>query len=156
MSKKSLIDKCVEQKLRLTDQRQIIVSILSEARDHPNVEEIHRRAIAKDRKISVATVYRTLKILEGHDLIQKHDFQYSDGRSRYEGKRPGMHDHIIDIRTGEVVEFHDERIAEIQDKIAAELGYEIVDRRFELYVVRENRDEPTQSNSLQPLKNLKH
>jgi len=125
---------CVEKGLRMTDQRRTIARVLSEADDHPDAEELHRRANALDSSISLATVYRTVKLFEESNIIERHDFR--DGRSRFEEVPEEHHDHLIDVRTGDVVEFHNEEIERLQEFIAKELGYKLVDHRLELYGVK--------------------
>jgi len=117
----------------MTDQRRIIARVLSTSDDHPDAEELHRRANALDASISLATVYRTVKLFEDYDIIERHDFR--DGRSRYEEVPAEHHDHLIDVRSGEVVEFHNEEIERLQEEIARKLGYKLVDHRLELYAV---------------------
>jgi len=124
---------CVEKGLRMTEPRRVIARILSLASDHPDAEELHRRANAQDASISLATVYRTVKLFEDAGIIQAHDFR--DGRARYEEVPDEHHDHLINVRTGEVVEFHSEEIEELQDLIAKKLGFRLVDHRLELYGV---------------------
>ena len=124
---------CIEKGLRMTQPRRIIARVLSEAEDHPDAEELHRRANSVDASISLATVYRTVKLFEDYDIIERHDFR--DGRSRFEEVPEEHHDHLIDIRSGEVVEFHNEEIERLQEEIARELGYKLVDHRLELYAV---------------------
>ncbi len=117
----------------MTEQRRIIARVLSDSEDHPDVEELHRRASAIDIRISIATVYRTVRLFEEANILDKHDF--GDGRSRYE-QRPGTHhDHLINIRSGDVVEFRNEEIEALQRRIADQMGYELVDHRLELYCV---------------------
>lgn len=123
--------KCVERGLRMTDQRRIIAQVLSEATDHPDAEEVYTRASEKDPKISLATVYRTVRLFDEAGIIETHDFR--DGRARYELAEGEHHDHLIDVQTGDVIEFVNEEIEALQEKIAAELGYELVDHRMELY-----------------------
>jgi Fur family transcriptional regulator, ferric uptake regulator len=125
--------KCVERGLRMTDQRRVIARVLSEAGDHPDAEELHRRAVAIDPNISLATVYRTVKLFEDSGIIERHDFR--DGRSRYEEAPEEHHDHLINAKTGEVVEFKSEEIERLQVEIARQLGYKLVDHRLELYGV---------------------
>jgi len=125
---------CVEKGLRMTDQRRTIARVLSEAEDHPDAEELHRRANALDSSISLATVYRTVKLFEESNIIERHDFR--DGRSRFEEVPEEHHDHLIDVRTGDVIEFHNEEIERLQEFIAKELGYKLVDHRLELYGVK--------------------
>ena len=124
---------CAERGLRITEQRRVIARVLSESEDHPDVEQLHRRASAIDPKISIATVYRTVRLFEEAGIIERHDFR--DGRSRYEEATEDHHDHLIDMKTGQVVEFVDEEIEALQQKIAARLGYKLVDHRLELYGV---------------------
>lgn len=126
---------CVEKGLRMTGQRRVITQVMSAAEDHPDVEEIHRRAAEIDPRISVATVYRTMRLLEDYEVVTRHDFQDGHGRSRYEEVRDEHHDHLIDVRSGEVVEFVSEEIEALQEKIAREHGFRLVDHRLELYGV---------------------
>lgn len=123
--------KCVEHGLRMTDQRRIIAKVLSDADDHPDAEEVYARATAMDPKISLATVYRTVRLFDEAGIIETHDFR--DGRARYELAEGEHHDHLIDVQTGDVIEFFDEEIERLQEKIAERLGYELVDHRMELY-----------------------
>ncbi|MBL0318701.1 MAG: transcriptional repressor [Alphaproteobacteria bacterium] len=126
--------KCLEKGIKLTEQRRIIVKVLSDATDHPDVEEVHRRASAINPKLnSIATVYRTLRTLEDEGIIDRHDF--GDGRSRYETVQDGHHDHLIDIRSGTVLEFYNEEIERLKERIAYDLGFRLVDHRLELYAV---------------------
>lgn len=122
---------CAEKGLRMTEQRRVITRVVADADDHPDVEEIHRRATAIDPRISIATVYRTMRLLEDYDVVQRHDFQ--DGRSRYEEAPTEHHDHLINVRTREVVEFFSPEIEALQEKIAREHGFKLVDHRLELY-----------------------
>ena len=124
-------DMCVKKGMRMTDQRRVIARVLSQAQDHPDVEEVHRRAVEVDSNISIATVYRTVRLFEEAGILERHDFR--DGRSRYEPASDDHHDHLIDVESGEVVEFHNERIEALQREIARELGFELVDHRMELY-----------------------
>jgi Fur family ferric uptake transcriptional regulator len=124
---------CIEKGMRMTDQRRVIARVLSSAEDHPDVEELHRRAHAIDPHISIATVYRTVRLFEESGIIERHDFR--DGRSRYEETPSHHHDHLIDMKTGKVVEFVDEEIEALQNAIARKLGYKLVDHRLELYGV---------------------
>ncbi|WP_427453351.1 Fur family transcriptional regulator [Litorimonas sp. WD9-15] len=123
--------KCIERGLRMTDQRRIIAKVLSDANDHPDAEEVYARATAIDPKISLATVYRTVRLFDEAGIIETHDFR--DGRARYELAEGEHHDHLIDVQTGDVIEFVDEEIERLQEKIAEKLGYELVDHRMELY-----------------------
>ena len=123
--------KCVEKGLRLTEQRRIIAKVLADADDHPDAEELYARASAIDSNISLATVYRTVRLFADSGIIEMHDFR--DGRARYEAADSEHHDHLIDVQTGDVIEFVDEEIEELQQRIAEKLGYELVDHRLELY-----------------------
>ena len=120
-----------EAGLRITRPRQVILKILSEATDHPDAAEIFQRAVKQDQSLSLATVYRTMKVLEESGAIQRHAF--GDGPARFENADQDHHDHLIDVDSGDVIEFSSQRIEEIQDEIAAKLGYEIVSHRLELY-----------------------
>lgn len=124
---------CAERGLRMTDQRRVIARVLSESEDHPDAEEIHRRASAIDPKISLATVYRTMRLFEDASIITRHDF--GDGRARYEELSDEHHDHLINVKTGEVIEFVNDEIERLQERVARELGYKLVDHRLELYAV---------------------
>ncbi len=123
--------RCAEKGMRMTEQRKIIARVLSEAHDHPDVEELHRRANAVDSGISIATVYRTVRLFEESGILERHDFR--DGRSRYEETPDTHHDHLIDMKTGKVIEFIDPEIERLQQAIAARLGFQLVDHRLELY-----------------------
>ena len=125
---------CQERGLKMTDQRRVISRVLSEAEDHPDVEAVYRRAAAIDHNISLATVYRTMRLFEEANVISKLDF--GDGRARYEGSREEHHHHLIDLKTGEVIEFQNEEIEVLKERIASELGYELVGHRLELYGVK--------------------
>lgn len=125
---------CAEKGLRMTEQRRVIARILTESGDHPDVEALHRRATAEDPSISIATVYRTVKLFEEADILARHDF--GDGRARYELVSDQHHDHLIDVNTGEVIEFRNDEIERLQKIVAEELGYRLVDHRLELYGVR--------------------
>tara|TARA_B100000780_G_C21113941_1_gene450440 strand:+ start:2085 stop:2510 length:426 start_codon:yes stop_codon:yes gene_type:complete len=133
----SIEEKCKEKGVRLTDQRKIIANVMSESKltfgskDHPDVDELHKRVSLVDRKISIATVYRTVKLLEESGIIERHDFK--EGKSRYEPSTDQHHDHLIDINSGDIIEFVDKDIEELQDKIAQKLGYKLVDHKLELY-----------------------
>jgi Fur family ferric uptake transcriptional regulator len=124
---------CVDKGMRMTEQRKVIARVLSGAKDHPDVEEVHRRAAAVDPHISIATVYRTVRLFEEAGILERHDFR--DGRSRYEEAPETHHDHLIDMKTGKVVEFVEPEIERLQEQIAARLGYRLVDHRLELYGV---------------------
>jgi len=134
-----LEQKCIEQGMRMTDQRRTIAHVLSKSDDHPDVEELYRRASAIDSKISIATVYRTVRLFEEAGILERHDFK--DGRARYEQAPEEHHDHLIDIQSGEVLEFRSEEIEELQKRVAKELGFELVDHRMELYGVPIKRDD---------------
>lgn len=125
---------CLKKGLRITEQRRVIARVLSEVDDHPDVEALHRRVAAVDSRISIATVYRTVKLFEEAGIIERHDFQ--GGRSRYETVQEEHHDHLIDVETGAVVEFHDAELEDLQARIAARLGFRLVDHRMEMYGVR--------------------
>ena len=122
---------CAERGLKMTDQRRVIARVLSDASDHPDVEAVHRRATAIDANISIATEYRTVRLFEEAGILAKHDF--GDGRARYEETPDEHHDHLIDIQSGKVVEFHNDEIEELQRKIAEKAGYRLVGHRLELY-----------------------
>ena len=122
---------CVEKGMRMTDQRRVVARVLSTSHDHPDVEELYRRAHAMDPHISIATVYRTVRLFEEAGIIARHDFR--DGRSRYEEAPETHHDHLIDMKTGQVIEFVDPEIEALQEVIARRLGYRLVDHRLELY-----------------------
>ena len=124
---------CIEKGMRMTDQRRVVARVLSTAHDHPDVEELYRRAHQVDPHISIATVYRTVRLFEESGIIARHDFR--DGRSRYEEAPDTHHDHLIDMKTGQVIEFMDEEIEALQAAIAKRLGYRLVDHRLELYGV---------------------
>jgi Fur family ferric uptake transcriptional regulator len=128
---------CIDKGMRMTEQRRVIARVLSVAEDHPDVEEIHRRASEIDDKISIATVYRTMRLFEEAGVVERHDFQ--DGRARYEEATESHHDHLIDLKSGEVIEFVNEEIEALQKKIAEEHGYKLVDHRLELYGVPMNK-----------------
>jgi len=123
----------LDKGMRMTDQRRIVARVLSPATDHPDVEELYRRAHAEDPHISIATVYRTVRLFEEAGIIEKHDFR--NGRSRYEEARAEHHDHLIDMKTGKVVEFYDEEIEQLKSAIAERLGFRLIDHRLELYGV---------------------
>ncbi len=127
----SIEQKCAEKGLRLTEQRRVIARVLSGSQDHPDVEMLYQRASAEDKNISIATVYRTVKLFEEAGIIEKHDF--GDGRARYEESTEQHHDHLIDLRSGKVIEFTNQQIEKLQEAIANELGYTLVDHRLELY-----------------------
>ena len=124
-------DKCEQKGVRLTDQRRLIAKVMSQSSDHPDVDELHKRVSEIDEKVSIATVYRTVKLFEESGIIEKHDFK--GGKARYEQSSDIHHDHLIDVNTGEIVEFVDEEIEKLQNKVAEKLGYKLVDHRLELY-----------------------
>jgi len=130
---------CAEKGLRITEQRRVIARVLSEAEDHPDVEEVHARASAIDSGISIATVYRTVRLFEEAGILERHDF--GDGRSRYEAAAEAHHDHLIDVESGKVIEFVDEELESLQRRIAEKLGFRLVDHRMELYGVALSRKE---------------
>jgi len=124
---------CIEKGMRMTEQRRVIARVLSQSEDHPDVEELYRRASALDPHISIATVYRTVRMFEEAGILNRHDF--GDGRARYEEAREEHHDHLIDVQSGRVIEFQNSEIEELQRKIAKTLGFRLVDHRLELYAV---------------------
>ena len=124
-------NKCIEKGVRLTDQRKLVAKVMSESEDHPDVDELHKRVNKLDSKISIATVYRTVKLFEEAGIVSKHDFK--GNKSRYEQVSSEHHDHLIDINTGEIIEFVDEDIEKLQKKVAEKFGYKLVDHRLELY-----------------------
>lgn len=129
----SLEKRCIEKGLKMTEQRRVIARVLAESHDHPDVELLYARASKVDNRISIATVYRTVKLFEEAGIIERHDF--GDGRSRYEEVQDEHHDHLIDLRSGKVIEFSNSAIEALQETIARELGYKLVDHRLELYCV---------------------
>jgi Fur family ferric uptake transcriptional regulator len=135
----TLEEQCARKGMRMTDQRRVIAQVIEQALDHPDVEELYRRASAIDPRISLSTVYRTLNMFEEAGLVTKHDFK--DGRARFEPIPDEHHDHLIDIRSGKVIEFRNEEIEAIQELIAKRLGYKLVDHRLELYAVPLSKDE---------------
>ena len=124
---------CVAKGMRMTEQRRIIARVLAQSADHPDVEELYRRCAEIDHHISISTVYRTVKLFEDAGIIERHDFR--EGRARYEQIRETHHDHLVNLRTGEVIEFQSEEIEQLQREIARRLGYRLVDHRLELYAV---------------------
>ncbi len=128
---------CADRGLRITEQRRVIARVLSESEDHPDVELLHQRASSIDPKISIATVYRTVRLFEEAGILDRHDF--GDGRARYEAAPEAHHDHLIDVESGKVVEFVDPELEALQRQIAEKLGYRLVDHRMELYGVRLGR-----------------
>jgi Fur family ferric uptake transcriptional regulator len=124
---------CIDKGLKMTEQRRIIARVLSESDDHPDVELLYRRASAVDPRISIATVYRTVRLFEEANIIEKHEF--GDGRSRYEDAQKEHHDHLIDLKSGKIIEFRNEEIEKLQRKVAQQLGYKLIGHRLELYGV---------------------
>ena len=124
-------EKCLKKGVRLTDQRKLVAKIMSESDDHPDVDELHKRVSKLDSKISIATVYRTVKLFEEAGIVAKHDFK--GNKARYEQTTQEHHDHLIDINTGEITEFVNDDIEKLQKQVAAKLGYKLVDHRLELY-----------------------
>lgn len=124
---------CIEKGLKMTGQRRVIARVLGESHDHPDVEMVHRRAVRIDSKISIATVYRTVRLFEEHKILDRHDF--GDGRARYEEVSEHHHDHLINIDSGEIIEFENSEIESLQRAVAQKLGYRLVDHRLELYGV---------------------
>ena len=127
-------NKCIERGVRLTDQRKLIAKVMSESENHPDVDELHNRVNKLDAKISIATVYRTVKLVEEFGILTKHEFK--GGKARYEELNESHHDHLIDVKTGEIIEFVDDEIEKLQQKVADKYGYELVDHKLELYGVK--------------------
>lgn len=127
----TLEKRCEERGLKMTEQRRVIARVLSESQDHPDVEQLYQRAVKLDEHVSIATVYRTVRLFEEAGIIEKHDF--GDGRARYEEMSDTHHDHLINLKTGQVIEFYDEELEDMKEKIARRLGYELVGHRLELY-----------------------
>ena len=132
--KDSIEQKCLDKGVKLTDQRKIIAKIMSESSDHPDVDELYKRASKIDSRISIATVYRTVKLFEESGILAKHEFK--GGKARYEELNESHHDHLIDVKTGEIIEFVDDEIEKLQKKVAEKYGYELVDHKLELYGVK--------------------
>ena len=126
--------KCIAKGVKLTDQRKIIAKVMSEANDHPDVDELYNRVSKIDSKISIATVYRTVKLFEEFGILAKHEFK--GGKARYEQLNESHHDHLIDIKSGEIIEFVDQEIEKLQKKVAEKYGYDLVDHKLELYGVK--------------------
>lgn len=139
MTPSRIEEACIAKRMKMTDQRRVIARVLSDADDHPDVEEVHRRANALDDRISIATVYRTVRLFEEAEIIERHDF--GDGRSRYEEVTDDHHDHMIDMKSGKVVEFQSEEIEFLQEQIAKDHGMKLVGHRLELYCVPLNADD---------------
>ena len=130
----SIEKKCIDKGVKLTDQRKIIAKVMSESNDHPDVDELYKRVSKIDTKISIATVYRTVKLFEETGILTKHEFK--GGKARYEQLNESHHDHLINIKTGEIIEFVDEDIEKLQKKVAEKYGYDLVDHKLELYGVK--------------------
>ena len=128
--------KCIAKGVKLTDQRRVIAQVMSESSDHPDVDELYNRVSKIDPKISIATVYRTVKLFEETGILTKHEFK--GGKARYEAMIESHHDHLIDIKTGEIIEFVDDEIEKLQKKVAEKYGYKLVDHKLELYGVKVN------------------
>ena len=138
MTQSRIEEVCVAKRMKMTEQRRVIARVLSDAADHPDVEEVHRRANAIDQRISIATVYRTVRLFEEADIIERHDF--GDGRSRYEEVTEDHHDHLIDMKSGHVIEFQSDEIERLQSQIAEQHGMKLVGHRLELYCVPSKTD----------------
>ena len=132
--KDSIEKKCIKIGVKLTEQRKIIAKVMSESNDHPNVDELYKRVSKIDTKISIATVYRTVKLFEEAGILTKHEFK--GGKARYEELNESHHDHLIDVKTGEIIEFVDDEIEKLQKKVAEKYGYELVDHKLELYGIK--------------------
>ena len=133
----SIEERCKQKDVRLTDQRKLIAQIMSDSKDHPNVDELYKRVSKIDSKISIATVYRTVKLFEEAGILTKHDFRGE--KARYEELPDSHHDHLIDVQTGEIVEFVNEEIEKLQKKVAEKLGYQLVDHKLELYGIKKEK-----------------
>ena len=130
----SIEQKCIDKGVKLTDQRKVIAKVMSESDDHPDVDELYKRVSKVEPKISIATVYRTVKLFEESGILAKHEFK--GGKARYEELNEGHHDHLIDIKSGEIIEFVDEEIEKLQKKVAEKYGYKLVDHKLELYGIK--------------------
>ena len=138
--KDSIEQKCIDKGVKLTDQRKIIAKVMSESDDHPDVDELYKRVSKIDSRISIATVYRTVKLFEESGILAKHEFK--GGKARYEKLNESHHDHLIDVKTGEIIEFVDDEIEKLQKKVAEKYGYKLVDHKLELYGVKvDSKDE---------------
>ena len=135
---------CIDKGLKMTEQRRIIARVLSDSADHPDVEAVYRRASVLDPKISIATVYRTVRLFQEANILARHDF--GDGRARYEEMPTDHHDHLIDLQTGRVIEFRNEDIEKLQREVAARLGYKLIDHRLELFAVPIESDKPSEGS----------
>ena len=134
---------CAEKGMKMTEQRRVIARVLSNASDHPDVEEVHRRSLVDDARISIATVYRTMRLFEVAGIVKRHEF--GDGRARYEETPTTHHDHLIDVRSGCVIEFRNDDIERLQKEVVAAHGYKLVDHRLELYVVPAEKEKETET-----------
>ena len=130
-------EKCLSKGVKLTDQRKVIAQVMSESTDHPNVDELYNRVSKIDSKISIATVYRTVKLFEESGIVEKHEFK--GGKARYEQSPDEHHDHLIDINSGEIIEFVDKEIEKLQIEVAKKLGYKLVDHKLELYGLKSKK-----------------
>ena len=128
--------KCITKGVKLTDQRRIIAKVMSDSNDHPDVDELYNRVTKIDAKISIATVYRTVKLFEESGILTKHEFK--GGKARYEELNEGHHDHLIDVKSGEIIEFVDHEIEKLQKKVAEKYGYELIDHKLELYGLKKD------------------
>jgi len=137
MMTETIEQKCIAKGVKLTDQRRIIAKVMGESQDHPDVDELYNRVSKIDSKISIATVYRTVKLFEEAGIVAKHDFK--GGKARYEQLNESHHDHLIDIKTGEIIEFVDDEIEKLQQKVAEKYGYKLVDHKLELYGIKKNK-----------------
>jgi len=137
MMTETIEQKCIAKGVKLTDQRRIIAKVMSDSQDHPDVDELYNRVSKIDSKISIATVYRTVKLFEEAGIVAKHDFK--GGKARYEQLNESHHDHLIDIKTGEIIEFVDDEIEKLQQKVAEKYGYKLVDHKLELYGIKKNK-----------------
>ena len=137
MMTETIEQKCIDKGVKLTDQRRIIAKVMSDSQDHPDVDELYNRVSKIDSKISIATVYRTVKLFEEAGIVAKHDFK--GGKARYEQLNESHHDHLIDIKTGEIIEFVDDEIEKLQQKVAEKYGYKLVDHKLELYGIKKNK-----------------
>ena len=135
---KTIEQKCLIKGVKLTDQRKIIAKIMTEANDHPDVDELYNRVSKIDSKISIATVYRTVKLFEESGIVTKHDFK--GGKARYEQLMEDHHDHLIDVKSGEIIEFVDHEIEKLQKKVAEKYGYELIDHKLELYGLKKKSE----------------
>ena len=132
--KDSIEQKCIDKGVKLTDQRKIIAKVMTESDDHPDVDELYKRVSKIDLKISIATVYRTVKLFEESGILTKHEFK--GGKARYEELNESHHDHLIDVKTGDIIEFVDDEIEKLQKKVAEKYGYKLVDHKLELYGIK--------------------